>query len=110
MCRRTMDVTIWENSLTMQSATYLLTWNPHKYEWASLQTDCEIVNLGFPFEQRWSCGKSKKLHVGDRVFLTAVGSKIFKGIMASGWVLTEPFEDAHWNENAASLTSRYIFF
>jgi 5-methylcytosine-specific restriction protein A len=94
----------------MQPATYLLTWNPHKYGWPSLQSDCETVNLGFAFEQRWSCGKSKKPRVGDRVFLTAVGSQVFKGIMASGWVLTEPFEDAHWNENAASLTSRYIFF
>lgn len=91
-------------------ATYLLTWNPGKYQWLELTDTWEAVNLGYLQEDRWSCGRSRKPHIGDRVFMMCLGATTTKGIMASGWVTEEPFEDLHWNEEAQHLTTRYVWF
>jgi hypothetical protein len=49
-----------------------------------LQEDWKNINIGSDYEERWSCGNSKKPRVGDRVFLMVLGSKKLKGMMASG--------------------------
>ncbi len=92
-----------------QPATFLLTWNSSKFEWLSLQDDWEAVNLGYSQRERWSCGNSKKLHVGDRVFLMSLGANAIKGIMASGWVSSDSFVEAHWNKDSASNTSFSLY-
>jgi len=88
----------------------LLTWNPGKYQWLDLTDTWEAVNLGYVQEDRWSCGNSKKLQLGDRVFMMCLGATATKGIMASGWVTEEPFEDLHWSDQAQHLTTRYVWF
>src|SRR5690349_12233769 len=90
--------------------TYLLTWNPIKFAWDTLQKDWEMVNSGADYEERWSCGNSKKPRVGDRVFFMVLGSKKLRGIMASGYITRGSFEETHWNENAAGSTTHYINF
>src|SRR5205085_4231923 len=57
----------------------------------------------------WSCDRSKNVQVDDRVFLIRLGKEP-RGIVASGWADTTPYEDEHWNKNlaAAGKTTLYI--
>jgi hypothetical protein len=50
--------------------------------------------------QRWSCGNTRKIGVGDRVFLLRQGVEP-RGIVASGVVIEPPYEDLHWDPNAS---------
>ncbi len=61
-------------------ATFLLTWNPAVW-------NGEITN-----PSDWSCGRSKKIRIGDRLFLMRQGTEP-RGIVASGRSLTDVFED-----------------
>jgi hypothetical protein len=90
-------------------ATYLLTWNPGKTGWADLSEDSEAVFIGHRPRMEWSCGNTKKIVVGDRVFMMCLGwREPVTGIMASGWVTGEPIEDRHWEQ--AEKTAWYIEF
>jgi len=90
-------------------ATYLLTWNPQKWTWEDLQ-DCidETAKKGF-IKFRWSCGNSKRIVKGDRVFLLRQGVEP-RGIVASGWAASKSFEEIHWREEKAlkERTTRYV--
>lgn len=78
-------------------ATFLLTWNPLKWDWASLD---EVTNQfgdnGF-IEISWSCGITKRIIVGDKIFLIKIGRKQPKGIMASGVVIASPYLKPHYS-------------
>ncbi len=79
--------------------TYLLTWNPVRWNWDYLQKSiAEIKTQGF-CRERWGCGATKKIVPGDRVLLMKVG-KTPRGIVASGWVTSGVYEDLHWDEAA----------
>ncbi len=78
-------------------ATYLLTWNPNKWQWADLQDDIEQIAQNSFCDGRWSTGVTKKIHRGDRLFLMKLGTKP-RGIMASGWAISEVFEGTHWGD------------
>jgi 5-methylcytosine-specific restriction enzyme A len=77
--------------------TYLLTWNPAKWPWPELP-DCiqEFEATGHRLE-RWSCGRNRKIVEGDRVFLLRQGLEP-RGIVGSGRVATDVFDDWHWDE------------
>lgn len=45
---------------------------------------------------RWSCGNTKQIGKGDRVFLIRLGKEP-KGIVGSGWVFKPPYFDTHWD-------------
>jgi 5-methylcytosine-specific restriction protein A len=87
--------------------TYLLTWKPVKWPWKDLQ-DCidEISEEGF-FENRWSCGVTKKINIGDRIFFMRQG-KDKPGIFGSGWATSEYYEDDHWDISSGNETALYI--
>jgi 5-methylcytosine-specific restriction enzyme A len=90
-------------------ATYLLTWNPQKWTWEDLQEDVdELAEKGF-VTFRWSCGNSKRIAKGDRVFLLRQGEEP-RGVMASGWAESDSFEEIHWREEKAQKgrTTRYV--
>lgn len=60
---------------------------------------------------RWSCGNTKKIQIGDRVFLMRLGWRQHNtGILASGWVTVQSFEEVHWNSNSMSPSAYYIEF
>lgn len=91
-------------------ATYLLTWNPSRWTWMDLQNSInEIKRQGFHLDT-WSCGVTKKIEPGDRVFLMKLGREEPRGIIASGWATSYFFEEDHWDENQALLgkTALYI--
>ena len=91
-------------------ATYLLTWNPKRWHW--WQDFAELVD-----ERRsdgsivisWSCGNSKRIREGDRVFLIRLGQEP-KGIMASGWAASTPYARLHWDAMKANTgkTALYV--
>lgn len=92
-------------------ATYLLTWNPKRFSWDDFQDDWESIYVGNRPHFRWSCGNTKKILVGDRVFLMRLGwQEPITGIVASGWVSGEPALDENWNEESDNPLALYINF
>ncbi|MGQ0601584.1 MAG: HNH endonuclease [Anaerolineales bacterium] len=87
-------------------ATYLLTWNPTKWKWQTLEKQIdEIKRTGYSNDS-WSCGVSKRILPGDRVFLMKLGKESPKGIVASGWATSEFGYDKHWGQS--NKTALYI--
>jgi len=84
--------------------TWLFTWNPEKWAWDSrlngyAETKHEIETIGCSYI-KWSCGVNKSIRTGDRIFLFRLG-KDPRGIVASGYALSDVFEGAHWDEGKA---------
>ncbi|WP_318444193.1 HNH endonuclease [Photobacterium leiognathi] len=75
-------------------STYLLTWNPNKWGFE------EYKNYYLEYKKgrilRWSCGTTKKINIGDPVYLLKQG-KGSKGIIGSGVVVTEPYKEKHYS-------------
>ena len=76
--------------------TFLLTWNPLKWHWDDLQESVEKTEHTGYFYRTWSCGNSKQIREGDRIFLIRLGKEP-KGIMASGYAESHWFEKRHWD-------------
>src|SRR5215203_3813880 len=98
-------------------ATYLLTWNPNRWLWPEEEIRANIAQLRElgPEEfarvneitSRWSIGTNyRRIQPGDRLFLTRVVEEP-RGIFASGYVASEPFEGPHWDE-VEGHTARYV--
>lgn len=80
-------------------ATFLLTWNPEKWQWENLNECIEQKNNpGWEF--KWSCGNNKSIQKGDRFFIIRLG-KNPKGIFCSGWAASDSYEDDHYDEMLA---------
>lgn len=83
--------------------TYLLVWNPKRWSWHDLEDNIQQVDIDGKCPVRWSCGNTKSIVPGDRMFLMKVGTEP-KGIIAAGFVSTHPFPDKHWSgENKGAL-------
>lgn len=88
-------------------AAYLLAWNPKRWKWHELPELAEKVREGNLYIRRWSCGNSKSIKKGDRIFLIRLGETP-KGIFASGEVVKEPFFDAHWEGIATRKQALFV--
>lgn len=77
-------------------SAYLLTWNPKRWEWDLSDEIRELKRKGF-VDLKWSCGNTKRIRRGDRIFLLRQGKEP-RGIMGSGTVTSPPHRDAHWDE------------
>jgi len=87
-------------------STYLLVWNPAKWtfqDWPQALAD--MAQQGF-YVRQWSC-VSKKPVPGDSVLLKKTGRGL-TGIIASGVVLSPPFENRHWGKNKESFLKQFI--
>jgi 5-methylcytosine-specific restriction enzyme A len=82
-------------------ATYLLTWNPDSWLWSDLPACLLALRQGRVTERRWSCGNTKSVPLGARVFLLRQGVEP-KGIIASGWVTKATHEGPHWDAARAA--------
>jgi len=87
-------------------ATYLFTWNPAKWDWETLDEDSALYRRRGFVDGRWSCGVTKRIVPGDRVFLIKLGPHKPTGIMASGFAVSTPFAETHYAD--ASKTANYI--
>jgi hypothetical protein len=77
--------------------TYLLTWNPHSWPWTNLEEMVELTAHGRQAEDQWSCGNTKRVRAGDRLFLMRQGEEP-RGILAAGWATSGVFKGPHWDE------------
>lgn len=75
--------------------TYLLTWNPKRWSWNVADDAATAARTGF-IDHRWSCGRTRRIETGDRVFLLRQGMDP-RGIMASGVARSRPYADKHWD-------------
>ena len=80
--------------------TYLLTWNPNRWQWDTLAVDARRSADGDVVKDRWSSGNTKRIMPGDRLFLTRLGEEP-RGIVASGWATSEPAPGRHWDDSRA---------
>jgi 5-methylcytosine-specific restriction protein A len=88
--------------------TFLLAWNSKRWDWDNLQEMSESVRAGKKVIDRWSCGLSKRLQVGDRVFVIRLGEQP-RGIFASGIVTKKPYEAEHWDSEKASIGEKCFY-
>ena len=77
-------------------STYLLTWNPNRWHWEDLPETANVVAEEGSAMISWSCGNTKKIESDDRAFLLRQGVEP-RGIIASGTVVTPPYEAPHWD-------------
>ncbi len=87
--------------------TYLLAWNPKRCQWDDLAKTSDAVKAGETFIT-WSCGNSKRIQKGDRVFLIRLGEQP-KGIFASGIVTIGSHEGLHWDDKKAAFGETCMF-
>lgn len=87
---------------------YILNWNPANWSWHDLGQTISRVRRGGTIEDQWSSGKTKRLPLGSRVFLLKQGLEP-KGIMASGWTCSEPYEGSHWDETRSRQGDKAYF-
>ena len=90
-------------------STYLLTWNPAKWPWDDLADCIQVIHKNGVYSDRWSCGHSRKIVEGDRVFLIRQGKEP-RGIVGSGWAASPVFDDQHWDDakRAAGRRAWYV--
>lgn len=87
-------------------STYLLTWNPAKWTFQDWPQALKDMAEQGSYVRQWSC-VSKKPIPGDLVLLKKTG-KGLRGIIASGMVLSMPYENRHWGKNKEQVSKQYI--
>ncbi len=70
--------------------TFLLTWNPDKWNWDDIDECIKILHRDGQFDDGWSCGRTKKIESGDRICIMRQGREP-RGIFASGYATSKPF-------------------
>ena len=83
-------------------STYLLTWNPKDSPWDEFPEQTEGLRRGKPVLKRWSCGVTRRIRPGDRVFLLRQGVEP-RGILGMGTVEEGSFEKEHWNPDKTGM-------
>jgi 5-methylcytosine-specific restriction protein A len=88
-------------------ACYLLTWNPFKTPWEDLEKDIDRCNRNKFLKLRWSCGVTKRIEKGNRLFMLRQAVEP-RGIFASGWATSDVYEDDHWDWSSHMPTALYV--
>ena len=87
--------------------TILLAWNPRKWPWDDFAEQELAVREHGAVDERWGCGNRKRIPVGTRFFLIRLGVPP-KGIIASGWTISAPYEhEEEWDANRGARTRPY---
>lgn len=82
--------------------TYLFVWNPKLWSWDNIEECIDQVDLTGKCPENWSCGNTKSILPGDRIFLIKVGTQP-KGLVGAGFATTAPYLGKHWSgENKES--------
>ena len=80
--------------------TFMLTWNPTKWEWsdADYAKDLKRIAAGKIFSEPWSTGSRRSGIVpGDRAFLLRQHSE--RGIISSGRFTSKIYKGPHWDNS-----------
>jgi 5-methylcytosine-specific restriction enzyme A len=89
--------------------TWILTWNAKTgWPWPEDGFDSRVrqTQAGETVRFDWSCGRTKTIKTGDRVFLLCQG--IHRGLIAAGSVVKSPYLDAHWDSAKTAEKALYI--
>ena len=78
--------------------TYLFVWNPIRWPWDDIEENIAEVDLTGKCSESWSCGNTKSIAVGDRIFLVKLGTEP-KGVIGAGFATSKPFKGPHWSED-----------
>jgi hypothetical protein len=84
------------------SKTYILTWNPLAYPWKEMEQQAEAVRVIGHLDADWTCGRTKRISDGDRIFLLRQREEP-RGIVASGVAISSPYEQPHWDGTGRSI-------
>lgn len=91
--------------------TFLLTWNPRRFDWDDFEeVFAEVAEHGSAVYS-WSCGNTRRILPGDRLFLIRQG-KDQPGLVGSAWAMSRPYQEQHWEDQEGRSPSRawYIAF
>jgi 5-methylcytosine-specific restriction protein A len=89
--------------------TYLFTWNPKRWQWKDLGLRANESASGKIISEPWSCyANSKRIKKGDRAFLIRLGEEP-RGIIASGWITSDPKLGLQWNKEKAAKGEKTFF-
>ena len=89
-------------------ATYIMTWNPSRWHWDdnAFENAVRSTEGGRIASEQWSCGNTRRIVAGDRVFLLRQGSE--RGMVGSGFASSDTFLDTHWDEERAGEQAPYV--
>jgi len=90
-----------------QANAFVVTWNPSHWAWdeSDYARKVKATASGKLASIRWSCGNTKRILPGDRLFLMRQGTE--RGLIGSGFATSIPFEDDHWNGQSGA-TALYV--
>lgn len=74
---------------------WLLTWNPHKWQWVDYADCLAETTAGRTVIRNWTC-INRNVQLGDCVYLEVLGNNVTRGIIASGKVIREPYCEMTW--------------
>jgi hypothetical protein len=89
--------------------TYLLTYNPKLWHWDNIQECIEQIRQSGYYPTSWTCGNTRKIVPGDRLYIIQLGVKR-RGIFAAGKATSGVIESEHWIERkrAQGQRMRYV--
>lgn len=89
-------------------ATYIMTWNPSRWHWDdnAFETAVRRTESGQLASEKWSCGNTRRILAGDRVFLLRQSSE--RGMVGAGFASTDTFLDTHWDEERVGEQVPYV--
>lgn len=93
--------------MKVQMKTYLLTWNPDRWSWKVFAEEINKLRQDGFVDDHWSCGNNRRIEEGDRIFLLRQ-AKEPRGIAASGWAISDVYEDEYFDPKADKATALYI--
>jgi len=88
-------------------STYLLTWNPKKSKltWTEKESQSLAKNKNVTFS--WSCGRTKAIRKGGRIFLLRQGHQM-RGLIGAGTCIRSTYEGKHWDKQRSNIPALYI--
>lgn len=87
---------LWKDQTTK---SWLFAWNPKNWNWETLLKDIAQTREGKPVVMKWRCA-NQTVSPGDRAWLIRLGEEP-RGIMATGNVVSEPYEAEHYDVQKA---------
>jgi 5-methylcytosine-specific restriction protein A len=87
--------------------TYLLAWNPKRSQWTDLADLSRKTKLGVQPMTSSTCGNTKSIQQGDRVFWIRLGVEP-KGIFGCGTVTRGSYVDQHWDSTRPRETAIWV--
>jgi 5-methylcytosine-specific restriction protein A len=90
-------------------ATWFLAWTPRRWEWVNLDERVQEVEARGASHDRWSCGRTKKIQKGERIFLIKLAPEP-RGLIGSGGTESDVRQERHWDPQSqrAGRSALYI--